>query len=136
MPTDRARLDWITLATDEKAQTYVDLSDDIWEYAELRFQEHKAVAAQSAHLEAEGFKVTTGLAGMPTAFVAEAGSGAPIIGFLGEYDALAGLSQVAGAAAQQALVAGEAGQGCGHNMLGAGSMLAAVLVKEYLAVHN
>jgi aminobenzoyl-glutamate utilization protein B len=136
MPTDRARLDWITLATDEKAQTYVDLSDDIWEYAELRFQEHKAVAAQSAHLEAEGFKVTTGLAGMPTAFVAEAGSGTPIIGFLGEYDALAGLSQVAGAADQRALVAGAAGQGCGHNMLGAGSMLAAVLVKEYLAVHN
>jgi aminobenzoyl-glutamate utilization protein B len=136
MPTDKARLEWITLATDEKAQTYVALSDDIWEYAELRFQEHKAVAAQTAHLEAEGFTVTTGLAGMPTAFVAEAGSGAPIIGFLGEYDALAGLSQVAGAAEPRALVAGAAGQGCGHNMLGVGSMLAAVLVKEYLEAHN
>ena len=136
MADAQARLDWIARTTDAKAQTYVALSDDIWEYAELRFKEHKAVAAQSALLEVEGFTVTAGLAGMPTAFVAEAGSGAPIIGFLGEYDALAGLSQVAGSAEQQAVQAGGAGQGCGHNMLGAGSMLAAVLVKEYLAANG
>ena len=133
---EQSRLDWISDVTATKAPTYIALSDEIWGYAELRFQEHKAVAAQSALLESEGFKVTIGLAGMPTAFVAEAGSGSPIIGFLGEYDALAGLSQVAGAAEPQAVTSGGAGQGCGHNMLGAGSMLAAVLVKEYLAANG
>src|SRR6185436_20238200 len=133
---EQSRLDWIAEATATRASAYIALSDEIWEYAELRFQEHKAVAAQSAHLEAEGFKVTTGLAGMPTAFVAEAGSGVPIIGFLGEYDALAGLSQIAGAAEPTPTTPGGAGQGCGHNMLGAGSMLAAVLVKDYLEEHG
>src|SRR5688500_8099633 len=136
MSNEQARLDWIIRSTDAKAPTYTALSDEIWEYAELRFKEHKAVAAQSALLEAEGFRVTRGLAGMPTAFVAEAGSGSPVIGFLGEYDALAGLSQQAGVAEPQATVPGGAGQGCGHNMLGAGSMLAAVLVKEYLAANG
>ncbi|HZO29510.1 MAG TPA: M20 family metallopeptidase [Chloroflexota bacterium] len=129
---EQTRLDWISDLTATKAPTYIALSDDIWEYAELRFQEHKAVAAQSALLEAEGLKVTKGLAGMSTAFVAEAGSGSPVIGFLGEYDALAGLSQAAGAAEPKAVAPGGAGQGCGHNMLGVGSMLAAVLVKRYL----
>jgi aminobenzoyl-glutamate utilization protein B len=73
---------------------------------------------------------------MPTAFAAEYGSGSPIIGFLGEYDALAGLSQQAGAAQPAPLVPGEPGQGCGHNLLGAGSMLAAVLVKDYLVANG
>jgi aminobenzoyl-glutamate utilization protein B len=132
MSNEQSRLDWIVESAARKAPTYVALSDDIWEYAELRFREHKAVAAQTALLEAEGFTVTVDLAGMPTAFVAEAGSGSPVIGFLGEYDALAGLSQQAGVAEPKAAIPGEAGQGCGHNMLGAGSMLAAVLVKEYL----
>jgi aminobenzoyl-glutamate utilization protein B len=136
MSNEQARLDWVIRSADAKAPTYVALSDEIWEYAELRFQEHKAVAAQCAILEAEGFRVTRGLAGMPTAFVAEAGSGSPVIGFLGEYDALAGLSQQAGAAEPRAVRPGDAGQGCGHNMLGAGSMLAAVLVKEYLAANS
>ena len=130
---EQSRLDRITRSADAKAPTYIALSDEIWEYAELRFQEHKAVAAQCTVLEAEGFQVTTDLAGMPTAFVAEAGSGSPVIGFLGEYDALAGMSQQAGQAQPRAIVPDAPGQACGHNLLGAGSMLAAVLVKQYLA---
>jgi aminobenzoyl-glutamate utilization protein B len=131
-----ARLAWIAGRAETKQATYIDVSDQVWEFAELRFKEEKAAAAQIAVLEREGFKVTSGLAGMPTAFVAEAGSGGPIIGFLGEFDALAGLSQAAGVAEPQALIAGAPGQGCGHNLLGAGSMLAAVLTKEYLEEHG
>ena len=133
---DRARLEWLAAATANKRDRYTAHSDEIWEYAELRFQEKQSVASQMAILEDEGFRITPNVAGIPTAFMAEAGSGGPIIGFLGEYDALAGLSQKAGAAEPQPLVPGAAGQGCGHNLLGAGSMLAAVLVKEYLAANN
>jgi aminobenzoyl-glutamate utilization protein B len=136
MSVDRARLDWLAQAIHEQGDTYTRHSDEIWEYAELRFQEHKSVAAQTAIMEAEGFRITPNVAGIPTAFMAEAGSGTPIIGFLGEYDALAGLSQQAGAAQPLPLVPGAAGQGCGHNLLGAGSMLAAVLVKQYLAANG
>ncbi|MCC7367138.1 MAG: amidohydrolase [Chloroflexi bacterium] len=136
MAVDQERLSWLASATASKQDRYTAHSDEIWEYAELRFQEKKSVAAQMALMEAEGFAITPNVAGIPTAFMAEAGSGAPIIGFLGEYDALAGLSQQAGAPAPQPLVAGAAGQGCGHNLLGAGSMLAAVLVREYLAANN
>src|ERR1041384_4579934 len=92
------RLDWITRRTAEKGQKYIAISDSVWEFAELRFQESQAVATQIAALEGEELTITRNLAGMPTAFVAEAGSGLPIIGFLGEYDALAGLSQEAGVA--------------------------------------
>jgi aminobenzoyl-glutamate utilization protein B len=136
MSVDRARLDWLAQAINEQRDTFTAHSDEVWEYAELRFQEHKSVAAQTAIMEAEGFRITPNVAGIPTAFMAEAGSGSPIIGFLGEYDALAGLSQQAGAAQPQPLVPGAAGQGCGHNLLGAGSMLAAVLVKQYLAANG
>jgi aminobenzoyl-glutamate utilization protein B len=136
MSDEQARLAWIAQAANAKGQTYVEISDRVWEYAELRFQEHQAVATQIAALEAEGFRITRDLAGMPTAFVAEAGSGAPIVGFLGEYDALAGLSQAAGVAEPRALTPGGAGQGCGHNLLGAGSMLAAVLTRDYLAANG
>ena len=136
MPADTKRLDWIARRTDEKRETYTALSDEVWELAELRFQEHGSVAAQIAVMEREGFTITRDVAGIPTAFLAEAGSGGPILGFLGEYDALAGLSQEAGAAEPKAVVPGAAGQGCGHNLLGAGSMLAAVLVKEYLEANG
>src|SRR5947207_10166930 len=130
------RLAWIAGRADAKRGTYTSISDQVWEFAELRFKEVKAAAAQMAALEAEGFRVTSDIAGMPTAFVAEAGSGAPVIGFLGEFDALAGLSQAAGVAEPRPLMAGASGQGCGHNLLGAGSMLAAVLTKEYLEANG
>ncbi|MFN8634109.1 MAG: M20 family metallopeptidase [Chloroflexota bacterium] len=136
MPASQSRLDWITRATESRGPAYVEISDKVWEYAELRFRETQAVATQIAMLEGEDFAITQNVAGMPTAFVAEAGHGSPIIGFLGEYDALAGLSQVAGAAEPIPLKPGEPGQGCGHNLLGAGSMLAAVLVRDYLRDHG
>lgn len=136
MTASQNRLEWVARATDARGPAYVEISDKVWEYAELRFRETQAVATQIATLESEDFAVTQNVAGMPTAFVAEAGYGSPIIGFLGEYDALAGLSQVAGAADPIPLHPGEPGQGCGHNLLGAGSMLAAVMVRDYLRDHG
>ncbi len=136
MSDSTARMDWISKTTEAKAADYIALSDQVWDLAELRFQEHKSVAAQVARCEAEGFTVTRAVAGIPTAFMAEAGSGLPILGFLGEYDALAGLSQQAGSPSPQAEVPGGAGQGCGHNLLGSGALLAAVMVKEYLAANT
>jgi aminobenzoyl-glutamate utilization protein B len=136
MSDQQARLDWVEQTTRTKGQTYVEISDKVWELAELRFQEHGAVTTQIEALEEEGFEITRNVAGMPTAFAAEDGTGYPILGFLGEYDALAGLSQVAGAAEPTPLKPGAPGQGCGHNMLGAGSMLAAVLVRDYLRANG
>ena len=83
------------------------------------------------YAEAQGFKVTRAVAAMPTAFIAEYGSGKPIIGILGEYDALPGISQKA-QTTQESLVEGAAGHGCGHNLFGAGSMGAAVAIKELI----
>ena len=102
------------------------LADEIWGYAELGFEEVRSVAAQIAVLERHGFAVTRDLAELPTAFLAETGSGGPVIAFLGEFDALAGLSQQAAVLEQHPIVEGGSGHGCGHNLLGAGSMLAAI----------
>ena len=84
-------------------------------------------------LEQEGFRVTENVAGIPTAVMGEAGEGGPVIAILGEYDALPGLSQVAGVAEPKQLEAGGNGHGCGHNLLGSAALLAATAVKDYLA---
>ncbi|MFV0475007.1 MAG: amidohydrolase, partial [Pikeienuella sp.] len=117
---------------DELQLAYLDLSDRIWDMPELRYQEERSVAAQIEMMEAAGFAVTRDLADIPTAFSAEAGEGGPLIAFLGEFDALAGLSQAAGIAEKRPLEDGGNGHGCGHNLLGAGAMLAAVATRDYL----
>jgi len=132
MKNDPIALDHLSGLVEAKAPVYAELSDRIWAMPELRFAEHRSVEAQIAQLEAEGFRVTRGVAGIPTAFVAEAGEGGPVIGFLGEFDALAGLSQEAGVAEPRPLEPGGNGHGCGHNLLGAGAMLAAVSARDAL----
>ncbi|TPG58514.1 amidohydrolase [Roseomonas nepalensis] len=132
MKNDPIALDHLDGLVEAKAPAYAALSDLIWGMPELRFAEHRSVEAQIAQLEAEGFRVTRNVAGIPTAFVAEAGEGGPVIGFLGEFDALAGLSQEAGVAEKRPLEAGGNGHGCGHNLLGAGAMLAAVSARDAL----
>ena len=116
---------------DSKALDFAALSDEIWDYAELAFTEHRSEAL-CRQLEKEGFAVTRGVAGIETAFSARYGSGKPVIGILGEFDALSGLSQKAGCAVREAVTPGAAGHGCGHNMFGVGSIAAAVGVKKYL----
>ncbi|OUS83464.1 amidohydrolase [Rhodococcus sp. NCIMB 12038] len=119
---------------DELGPQYAALSDAIWDNPELRWEEHASVDAQIAAAEAEGFTVTRSVAGIPTAFSAEAGDGQPVIAIVGEYDALAGLSQKAGSAVPEPEPGNESGngQGCGHHLLGGGSLLAATAVKRYL----
>lgn len=119
-------------SVDKHNAELIDLSNKIWAYAETALKEHKSSKLLADYAEAQGFKVTRGVAGMPTAFVAEFGSGKPIIAILGEYDALPGISQKA-QATQEPLEAGAAGHGCGHNLFGAGSMGAAVAIKELIA---
>ena len=103
----------------------------VWEYAEVGLQEERSAADQSEYLTNQGFNVTSGIAGMPTAFVAEWGKGSPVLGFLGEYDALAGVSQEV-SPVRKPIVSRESGHGCGHNLLGAGALGAAVGLKRYL----
>ncbi|MBB4121999.1 M20 family metallopeptidase [Martelella radicis] len=111
---------------------FIELSDRIWDLAELKFEEFGSAKLQSALLEQYGFRVTRGLVGMETAFVGEYGSGKPVIAILGEFDALAGMNQIAGIAEEISDRPGASGHGCGHNLLGAGSLLAAVGLARHL----
>ncbi len=121
------------LASVEKhQQELIKLSDQIWGFAEIAMRETKSAKVLADYAEAQGFKVTRGVAEIPTAFVAEFGSGKPIIGVLGEFDALPGLSQKA-SPVKEALLNGAPGHGCGHNMFGAASLGAALSIKELIA---
>jgi aminobenzoyl-glutamate utilization protein B len=106
------------------------ISDSIWSFAELGMQEFKSAALLARTLEEEGFVVQRGVAGIPTCFVATWGTGKPVIGILGEFDALPMLSQKAGTTKQDPLVEGAPGHGCGHNMMGAAGVAAAIAVKR------
>jgi len=115
-----------------KQQIFFDLSDEIWGYAEPRFAEFKSADAHCRVMEAQGFRITRGLAGEDTAFIAEYGSGRPIIAILGEFDSLAGLSQKADIAEHCPVEAGGQGHGCGHQALGAAAASAATALKDYM----
>lgn len=114
---------------DEKSEFLTRLSDEIWGYAELGLREYKSAECLAKALEEEGFTVRRGVAGMPTAFEATWGEGSPVIGFLAEYDALPGVSQKA-IPVREELVPGGPGHGCGHNLLGVGSLAAAIGLKH------
>lgn len=118
-------------AVDAHAGELISLSDQIWAFAETALREHRSAAALANYAEKQGFRVERGVAGMPTAFVASYGQGRPIIGVMGEYDALPRLSQKA-LAEKSPLVEGGAGHGCGHNLFGAASLGAALAIKEQL----
>jgi aminobenzoyl-glutamate utilization protein B len=119
-------------SVDRHAKALEELSDRIWAYAEVALREHKSAAALADFAEQRGFRVERGVAGMPTAFVARYGEGHPVIGVMGEFDALPGLSQKA-VPERSPLVDGAAGHGCGHNLFGAGSLGAAIAIKEQIA---
>jgi aminobenzoyl-glutamate utilization protein B len=114
---------------DAHAARFGRVSRQIWENPELGFSESKSAALLAAELRASGFRITEGVAGLPTAFTAEWGEGKPVIAILGEYDALPGLSQN-DVPERSPRLAGAPGHGCGHNLFGAASALAAVAVKE------
>ncbi len=108
------------------------LSDQIWAFAEIALRETRSAALLADYAEAQGFEVERGVAEMPTAFVASYGKGRPVIGIMGEYDALPGISQKA-QTTQEALEEGAAGHGCGHNLFGPASLTAAVAIKELIS---
>ena len=119
-------------AIGEKRDLICDVADRIWEYAELSLKEEKSAQLYCRVLEREGFRVEKGICGIPTAFAASFGSGRPLIGILAEYDALSGLSQKAGSTEREEITPGGNGHGCGHNLLGAGALAAAIGVKAFL----
>lgn len=125
-------VDWIESNKAALAQ----VADAIWEFAELELKEVRSSNLLAEKLEAEGFEVERGVAGLDTAFTAKWGNGRPFIGILAEYDALPGLSQRRGDAAKNPLVRGAAGHGCGHNLFGAACLGAAMAVKQVLQRHS
>jgi aminobenzoyl-glutamate utilization protein B len=112
------------------------LSDRVWAMPEVCYTEARSSAEHLAELRHQGFRVKQNVAGIPTALIGEAGEGGPVIAFLGEYDALPGLSQEAGIAEPRPLEPGGHGHGCGHNLLGSAALLAATAVKDWLAAQQ
>jgi aminobenzoyl-glutamate utilization protein B len=108
------------------------LSDRLWDLAETAYSEHASADLQITELTRQGFLVTRDVAGIPTAFVAEWGEGGPVVGLLGEYDALPQLSQAAGVPNRAPVVNAGNGHGCGHNLLGGAALLAALAVRDHL----
>ena len=115
---------------DASSKKYDQLALDLWDYAEMGYQEVKSSNALKKVLKEEGFSIRSNIAGIPTAFIAEYNNGGPVIAILAEYDALPGLSQ--NNVPYRESVGGEAGHACGHNLFGAGSVHAAVAVKRWL----
>jgi aminobenzoyl-glutamate utilization protein B len=130
-PTVNPNKTAVIQSVDKHQQELISISDKIWAYAETALREDKSAKELADYAEAQGFTVKRALAGMPTAFTAEYGSGKPIIGIMGEFDALPGISQKA-QPTKEALSTGAPGHGCGHNLFGAGSLGAAVAIKELI----
>ena len=116
---------------DMKTSDLTSLSDKIWEAAEVAFREDKSAEYLIEYAEANGLIVEKGIAGMPTAFTATYGEGKPVIGIIGEFDALPGLSQDT-VPHRHELIEGGAGHGCGHNLFGTASLGAAIAIKELI----
>jgi aminobenzoyl-glutamate utilization protein B len=121
---------------DARKDAFVALSDRVFDMPETLYQEFRSVEEHRSALVEHGFRVTEGVAGIPTAVMGEAGEGGPVIAILGEFDALPGLSQASGVAEHQPLESGGPGHGCGHNLLGAAALLAATALKDWLAANG
>ena len=119
---------------DARSGEYADIALQIWDWAEMGYQEEQSAALLQETLEDAGFSIRKGVAGIPTAFVAEYGSGSPVIGILGEYDALPGLSQKAVPKKEPA--GGVAGHACGHHLFGTASAAAAIAVKDWIRANG
>jgi aminobenzoyl-glutamate utilization protein B len=120
---------------DDARADLVKVNQDIWTFAELGLEEHRSAARLVGVLKKAGFRVREGVSGMPTAFVAEYGSGKPVVGILAEYDALPGLSQEVAGLRKPIAERGN-GHGCGHSALGTAAVGAAVAVKEVYEKHG
>ena len=113
-------------------EKFSEVALEIWDYAELGYQENKSANLLAESLKQEGFKISKGLAGIPTAFIAEFNNGGPVIGILGEFDALPGLAQSTSPFKEVIDNDTGAGHACGHHLFGAASAWAAVAIKDWL----
>lgn len=121
---------------EENRALYTKMSDTIWDYAETHFEEARSSTLQKDYLAARGFRIREHLAGEQTAFCAEFGKGSPVIAFLGEFDALPGLSQQADCTERRPIESRENGHGCGHQLLGTACLAAADALRTYLQTHG
>ncbi|MDG2166869.1 MAG: amidohydrolase, partial [Opitutales bacterium] len=121
----------LQLSIDQSSAKYSDIAHQIWELAEMGYQEHQSAGILKSKAKEEGFEIESGVAGIPTAFVASYGSGKPVIGIMAEYDALPGLSQSA-STERDPRIEGAGGHACGHHLFGAASLVAAVAIKEQI----
>lgn len=121
---------------EERKSDYTRLSDTIWGYAEPRFQEYESSKLQQEFFKSRGFSVKADLAGEETAFIAEYGSGKPVIAFLGEFDALSSLQQEADNTEHCPIAGKDNGHGCGHHLLGTASVAAVDALKTYMETHG
>ncbi|HXG89642.1 MAG TPA: amidohydrolase [Vicinamibacterales bacterium] len=125
----------VMASIDARAQHYTDVAMRIWSFAEVGYQETRSSALLQEQLKAAGFAVNAGVAEIPTAFVATWGSGKPVIGIVGEFDALPGLSQAA-TPERKAIIENGPGHACGHHLFGTASTAAAIAVKEWMAANK
>ncbi|ENN85381.1 hypothetical protein RHSP_52920 [Rhizobium freirei PRF 81] len=133
---NREAVQSIAAAIEAMKPDFTKLSDRIWDFAELKFEETRSSELLASTLEDNGFSLRRGVAGMETAFIGDFGAGKPVIAFLGEFDALAGMSQVANLAAHEAVIEGATGHGCGHNLLGVGSLMAAIALARHMKANT
>jgi len=131
-PAKKTAVAWV----DGSKTTYEEIAKYLWDNPELSLAEFKSSAKLQEYLSKNGFKVEKGVAGMATAFVATWGSGKPVIGFLAEFDALPGLSQVGGKVVREMIIQGAPGHGCGHNIFGPTSVTAAIATKVAMEKHG
>jgi len=131
-PAKKTAIAWI----DGGKATYEEIAKYLWDNPELSLVEFKSSGKLQEYLAKNGFKVEKGISGMATAFVATWGSGKPVIGFLAEFDALPGLSQVGGKVVREAIISGAPGHGCGHNLFGPASVTAAIATKVAMEKHG
>ncbi len=123
--------DQIIKNLDKQKEEYGNIALKIWDWAEVGYQEEKSSSLLKETLSSEGFEITEGVADIPTAFIAEYGSGSPVIGILAEFDALPGTSQNA-VPYKDIKVEGGAGHACGHHLFGTASTAAGIEVKKWL----
>ena len=120
----------------DRKQAYTAMSDRIWGFAEPRFQEYDSSRLQQEYLKARGFSIRADLAGEETAFIAEYGSGKPVLAFLGEFDALSSLEQEADSTERRPVPGKTNGHGCGHHLLGPAAVAASDALKTYMESHG